>query len=76
VIPVPDDLAEISHHLIANSLVGEVWEVAPHRRLLSSAFSPTTSDPQGMVADGADAVLLADQSRNAIYRLSGLSGCL
>jgi hypothetical protein len=29
-----------------------------------------------MVADGRDALLLADQSRNAIYRLSRLSGCL
>jgi hypothetical protein len=59
-----------------NSLVGQVWEAAPHLRMLSSAFSPTTSDPQGMVADGPDSVILADQSRNAIYRLSRLSSCL
>jgi hypothetical protein len=75
-IPLPDDLAVISNHLIATSLVGEVWEVAPHLRLLSRAFSPTASDPQGLVADGADSVLLAVQSRNTIYRLSALSGCL
>jgi streptogramin lyase len=75
-VTLPDDLAVISHHLIAVSLIGEVWEVAPHRRMLSSAFSPTATDPQGLVADGADSVLVADQSRNAIYRLSRLSGCL
>lgn len=75
-ISLPDDLAVISHHLIAVSLVGEVWEVAPHRRLLSSAFSPTTTDPQGLVADGPHAVLVADQARNGIYRLSRLAGCL
>jgi hypothetical protein len=75
-VPVPDDFAVISHHLIASSLVGQVWEVAPHLRMLSSAFTPTTSDPQGLVADGPGAVLVADQSRNAIYRLSALSGCL
>ncbi len=75
-VPVPDDLAVISHHLIATSLLGGVWEVAPHLRMLSSAFSPASSDPQGMVADGPDALILADESRNAIYRLSRLSGCL
>jgi hypothetical protein len=75
-IPVPDDLTVISHHLIATSLLGQVWEVAPHLRMLSAAFSPAASDPQGLVADGPDAVLVADQSRNAIYRLSRLSGCL
>lgn len=76
VVPVPDDLAVVSGHLIANSLVGQIWEVAPHLRLLSAAFVPTSSDPQGLVADGPDAVLMADESRNAIYRLSRLSGCL
>jgi hypothetical protein len=50
--------------------------VAPHLRLLSAAFAPTASDPQGLVADGPDAVLVADESRNCIYRVSGLSGCL
>lgn len=75
-VPVPDDLAVISNHLIASGLVGQIWEVAPHLKLLSRAFSPTTSDPQGMVADGPDSVLLAVESRNAIYRLSALSGCL
>jgi hypothetical protein len=75
-IAVPDDLAVISNHLIATSLIGQVWEVAPHLRMLSSAFSPTASDPQGLVADGPDSVIVADQSRNAIYRLSDLSGCL
>jgi hypothetical protein len=44
--------------------------------MLSSAFAPASSDPQGMVADGPDALILADESRNAIYRLSPLSGCL
>jgi streptogramin lyase len=75
-VPLPDDLAVISNHLIANSLAGEVWEVAPHLRLLTRAFAPASSDPQGMVADGPDSVILADQSRNTIYRLSALSGCL
>jgi hypothetical protein len=75
-VTLPDDLAVISHHLVAVSLIGDVWEVAPHLRLLSSAFAPATSDPQGLVAAGPDAVLIADQSRNAIYRLSRLSGCL
>lgn len=75
-IPLPDDLAVISHHLIATSLAGAVWEIAPHLRKLSSAFAPTASDPQGLVADGADSLIVADQSRNAIYRLSRLSGCL
>jgi hypothetical protein len=75
-IPIPDDLAVISRHLIATSLAGEVWEIAPHLRKLSSAFSPTTSDPQGLVPDGPDAVILTDQARNGIYRLSRLSGCL
>jgi streptogramin lyase len=75
-VPVPDDLTVISDHLISTSLVGEVWEVAPHLRLLSHAFPPTSSDPQGMVADGPDSVILAVQSRNTIYRLSALSGCL
>ncbi len=75
-VPVPDDLAIVSRHLIAVSLIGQVWEVAPHPRKLSSAFAPTTSDPQGLVADGPDAVIVADESRNAIYRLSRLGGCL
>lgn len=75
-VPLPDDLAVISHHLVAISLIGEVWEVAPRLRRLSSAFAPTTSDPQGLVADGPGSVLIADQSRNTIYRLSELSGCL
>jgi hypothetical protein len=75
-IPLPDDLTVVSHHLIASSLLGAVWEVAPHLRKLSSAFSPASSDPQGLVADGPDAVLVADESRDAIYRLSRLSGCL
>jgi len=65
-----------SHHLISTSLIGKVWEVAPHLRLLSSAFTPATSDPQGMVADGSDSLVIADQSRNAIYRVSHLSACL
>ncbi len=75
-IPLPDDLAVISNHLIAVSLIGEVWEVVPRLRMLSSAFSPTTNDPQGLVADGPDSVLVADQSRNTVNRLSELSGCL
>jgi hypothetical protein len=75
-VPLPDDLAVVSGHLIAVSLGGQVWEVAPHLRLLSSAFAPTASDPQGLVADGPDAALVADESRNSIYRVSGLSGCL
>lgn len=75
-VPLPDDLAVISHHLIASSLLGDVWEVAPHPRVLSSAFLPATSDPQGLVADGPGTVIVADQSRNTIYRLSDLSRCL
>jgi hypothetical protein len=75
-ITLPDDFAVISHHLIAISLIGQVWEIAPHLRMLSSAFSPAVSDPQGLAADGPDSVLVADQSRNTIYRLSHLSGCL
>lgn len=75
-VVLPDDLAVISGHLIANSLAGQVWEVAPHLRMLSSAFSPTVTDPQGLVADGPDSVIVADQERNAIYRLGRLSGCL
>jgi hypothetical protein len=75
-VPVPDDLAVISHHLISSSLLGGVWEVAPHLIKLSDAFAPAASDPQGMVADGPDALILADQSRNKIYRLSNLAGCL
>jgi hypothetical protein len=75
-VPLPDDLAVVSGHLIAVSLGGQVWEVAPHVRLLSSAFAPTASDPQGLVADGPDAALVADESRNSIYRVSGLSSCL
>ncbi len=59
-----------------SSLIGQVWEVAAHPRMLSSAFAPTTSDPQGLVADGPNAVIVADESRNAIYRLSVLGGCL
>lgn len=75
-VPVPDDLAVIGQHLISSSLLGGVWEVAPHLRRLSDAFAPTATDPQGLVADGPDAVILSDQSRNTIYRLSNLAGCL
>ncbi len=75
-VPVPDDLAVINHHLISSSLLGGVWEVAPHLIKLTDAFAPAASDPQGMVADGRDALILADQSRNKIYRLSNLAGCL
>jgi hypothetical protein len=75
-IALPDDFAVISHHLIVNSLAGEIWEVAPHLRLLSKAFEPTVTDPQGLVAAGPDSVLIADQGRNKIYRLAGLRGCL
>lgn len=69
---LPDDLAVVANHLIAVSLAGGVWEVAPHRRLLSRAFR----DPQGLVAAGPNAVLVADQSTNAIYRVAGLAACL
>ena len=76
-LPLPDDLALVGSHLIAVSLAGRVYEVAPHLRLLTSAFFPPGGgDPQGLVADGPDAILVADESRNAIYRLSGLTGCL
>ncbi len=74
-VTLPDDLAVVSGHLISSSLIGKVWEASPHLRLLSSAFRPA-SDPQGLVGDGPGAVIVADQGRNAIYRLSGLSGCL
>ena len=40
---------------------------------MSAAFAPPATDPQGLVADGPDAVLLADQECNAIYRLARLS---
>jgi hypothetical protein len=73
---LPDDLAVVGDHLITNSLTGQIWEAAPHLRLLSSAFMPTVTDPQGLVADGSDAVDIADQERNGIYRLSHLAGCL
>lgn len=69
---LPDDLAVVAHHLIAVSLAGGVWEIAPHRRLLSKAFR----DPQGLVAAGPSALLVADQSTNAIYRVAGLAACL
>jgi streptogramin lyase len=75
-IELPDDLAVVSGHLIASSLAGAVWEIAPHLQQLSSAFAPATTDPQGLVADGPGAVLVADQTRNAIYRLGRLAGCL
>lgn len=77
-VTLPDDLAVVSGHLISSSLLGKVWEASPHLRLLSSAFGQpaTTSDPQGLVGDGPGAVIVADQGRNAIYRLSGLAGCL
>ncbi|HWE34900.1 MAG TPA: hypothetical protein VG410_15515 [Solirubrobacteraceae bacterium] len=75
-VPVPDDLAVISHHLISSSLLGGVWEIAPHLRKLTDAFAPAASDPQGLVADGPDALVASDQSRNTIYRLSNLAGCL
>ena len=75
-IQLPDDLAVVSNHLIAVSLVGEVWELAPRLRMLSAAFAPTRGNPQGLVADGPDSVVIADSSRNTIYRLSGLSRCL
>ncbi len=75
-LPLPDDLAIVSGHLVAVSLVGEVWEVAPHPHVLSSAFAPTATDPQGLVGDGASAVIVADQGRNTIDRLSHLTGCL
>lgn len=71
-VPLPDDLTVVSHHLLAISLAGAVWEVAPHLRLLSKAFH----DPQGMVTAGQNAVVVADQSDNAIYRVSGLATCL
>jgi hypothetical protein len=75
-VPVPDDLAVISHHLISSSLLGGVWEIAPHLRKLTDAFAPASSDPQGLVADGPDALVVSDQSRNTIYRVSNLAGCL
>jgi streptogramin lyase len=75
-LPLPDDLAVVSGHLLANSLAGAVWEVAPHPHVLSSAFAPTVTDPQGLAADGPGAVVVADQGRNTIERLSHLAGCL
>jgi hypothetical protein len=75
-VTLPDDLAVVSGRLISSSLIGKVWEAAPRLRRLSSAFGPTATDPQGLVGDGPDAVIVADQGRNAIYRLSRLSGCL
>ncbi len=75
-IDLPDDLAVISGHLMVNGLAGQIWEASPHLRLLTSAFAPTVTDPQGMVGDGPDAVIIADQERNAVYRLSRLGGCL
>jgi hypothetical protein len=69
---LPDDLAVVANHLVAVSLAGGVWEVAPRLRMLSAAFR----DPQGLVAAGRNAVLVADQTTNAIYRVVGLSACL
>lgn len=70
-VPLPDDLTIVSHHLLATSLAGAVWEVAPHLRLLTKAFH----DPQGMITAGRNAIVVADQSDNAIYRVSGLATC-
>ena len=71
-LPVPDDLTTAGGHLIAVSLLGGVWEIAPHLRLLASGFH----SPQGLVADGRDAVIVADQTTNTLYRVAGLSACL
>jgi hypothetical protein len=73
---VPDDVVVSSGHLLAISLAGKVagglWEVAPHLRLVTKAFK----NPQGVVTAGADAVIVADQTSNGIYRVAGLSSCL
>ena len=71
-ILLPDDLAISGAHLLATSLTGALWEVAPQRRLLTKALH----DPQGLVPDGPGAVLVADQQRNRIVRVSGLARCL
>ena len=71
-ILLPDDLVISGGHLLATSLAGALWEVAPHRRLLTKALH----DPQGLVPDGPGAVLVADQQRNRIVRISGLARCL
>jgi hypothetical protein len=71
-LPLPDDLATVSNHLIAVSLAGGIWEVAPHLRKISAAFK----DPQGLVATGRSSLAVADQTTNAVYRVSGLAPCL
>jgi hypothetical protein len=71
-LPLPDDLSIVSGHLVAVSLAGGIWEVAPRLRKLSAAFK----DPQGLVSLGSSAVAVADQTTNAVYRVSGLAPCL
>ena len=71
-ILLPDDLAVVDGHLLATGQTGQLWEVAPHRRLLTGLLKY----PQGMVADGPGTVLVSEQSTNRIVRVSGLTGCL
>ncbi|HET9103313.1 MAG TPA: hypothetical protein VFN55_08150 [Solirubrobacteraceae bacterium] len=71
-ILLPDDLAVLDGHLLATGQTGQLWEVAPHRRLLTGRLKY----PQGMVADGPGTVLVSEQSANRIVRVSGLTGCL
>jgi hypothetical protein len=71
-IPIPDDFAIVSGHLLAVSLVSGLWEAAPNPHLISSAFP----NPQGLVADGRDAVMIADETKNTIYRVTNLGACL
>jgi len=71
-LTLPDDLAVVDGRLLAISQFARLWEVAPRVRLISKAFKYL----QGLAPAGPDAVVVTDQTRNTIDRITGLRPCL
>jgi hypothetical protein len=69
----PDDVVVFRGALLAVTLGDHaLWEVRPHRRLLTAAFA----QPQGLTLGPDGEVVVADSTLNSIDAVSGLRGCL
>lgn len=72
-VPTPDDVVAIKRELIATTLDdGGLWEIRPRLQRLPATFG----QPQGLAAVGSHALLVADSSRDRIYRIRGLGNCM
>lgn len=72
-VSIPDDLTVIHGRLLAVTLGdGGLWEVYPRVYRILSGFG----QPQGLAMLNANSLVIADSTRNGLYRISGLAHCV